>query len=276
MKRDVAEYVSKCLTCQQVKAEHQAPAGKLKPLTIPEWKWERIAMDFVYGLPKTPRKKDAIWVIIDRLTKSAHFLPIRWGSSLEYLAKEYVNEIVRLHGVPVSIVSDRDPRFTSRFWMSLHKALGTKLNFSTAFHPQTDGQSERTIQTLEDMLRACVLEFKGAWDEHISLMEFAYNNQYHSSIQMAPYEALYGRKCRSPIYWDEEGTRVLEGPEIVQDTMDKVKLIKSRLKAAQDRQKSYADQHRREMEYEVGEKVFLRVSPWKVVIRFSMKGKLSP
>ena len=116
----------------------------------------------------------------------------------------------------------------------------------------------------------------GAWDEHISLMEFAYNNQYHSSIQMAPYEALYGRKCRSPIYWDEEGTRVLEGPEIVQDTMDKVKLIKSRLKAAQDRQKSYADQHRREMEYKVGEKVFLRVSPWKGVIRFSQKGKLSP
>ena len=156
-------------------------------------------MDFVCGLPKTPRKKDVIWVIIDRLTKSAHFLPIRWGISLEYLAKEYVNEIVRLHGVPVSIVSDRDPRFTSRFWMSLHKALGTKLNFSTAFHPQTDGQSERTIQTLEDMLRACVLEFKGAWDEHISLMEFVYNNQYHISIQVAPYEALYGRKCHSPI-----------------------------------------------------------------------------
>ena len=139
-------------------------------------------MDFVYGLPRTPRKKDAIWVIIDRLTKLSHFLPIRWGSSLEYLAKEYVNEIVRLHGVPVSIVSDRDPRFTSRFWMSLHKALGTKLNFSIAFHPQTDGQSERTIQTLEYMLRACVLEFRGAWDEHISLMMFAYNNQYRSSI----------------------------------------------------------------------------------------------
>ena len=126
------------------------------------------------------------------------------------------------------------------------------------------------------MFRACVLEFRGAWDEHISLMEFAYNNQYHSSIQMAPYEALYGRKCRSPIYWDEEGTRVLEGPEIVQDTMDKVKLIKSRLKAAQDRQKSYADQHKREIEYKVGEKVFLRVSPWKGVIQFSQKGKLSP
>ena len=110
------------------------------------------------------------------MTKSAQFLPIRWGSSLEYLAKEYVNEIVRLYGVPVSIVSDRDPRFTSLFWKSLHKALGTKLNFSTAFNQQTDGQSERTIQTLEDMLRACVLEFKGAWDEYISLMEFAYNN----------------------------------------------------------------------------------------------------
>ena len=120
MKKDVANYISKCLTCQQVKAEHHAPVGKLRPLSIMVWKWERITMDFVCGLPRTPRKKDAIWVIIDRLTKLAHFLPIRWGSSLEYLAKEYVNQIVRLHGVLVSIVSDRDSRFTSRFWKSLH------------------------------------------------------------------------------------------------------------------------------------------------------------
>ena len=140
---------------------------------------------------------------------------------MEHLAKKYVDEIVRLHGVPLSIVSDRDPRFTSRFWGSLQQALGTKLHFSTAFHPQTDGQSERTIQTLEDMLRACVLEFKGSWDDHMALMEFAYNNQYHSSIGMAPYEALYGRKCRSPVCWDENGMRLLEGPDLIQDTIEK-------------------------------------------------------
>ena len=187
-----------------------------------------------------------------------------------------MNEIVRLHGIPISIVSDRDPRFTSRFWKSFQDALGTRLNFSTAFHPQTDGQSERTIQTLEGMLRACVIEFKGSWDEYIALMEFAYNNQFHSSIGMAPYEALYGRKCRSPVYWDKEGTMILEGPDIVQNMMDKVNIVKEKLKAAQDRQKSYVDQNRREMEYQVGEKVFLKVSPWKGVMRFSNKGKLSP
>ena len=276
MKKEVAEFVSKCMTCQQIKSEHQAPVGKLHPLPIPEWKWEKITMNFVTGLPRTQRKNDAIWVIVDRLTKSTHFLPIRWGFTLDQLAKRYVDEIVRLHGVPLSIVSDRDPRFTSKFWGSLQQALGTKLHFSTIFHPQTDGQSERTIKTLEDMLRACVLEFQGSWDDYVTLIEFAYNNHYHSSIGMAPYEALYGRKCRCPVYWDEEGTRILEGPELIQKTGDKVKVIRNKLKAAQDQQKSYVDQHRREMEYNVGDKVFLRVSPWKGVLRFGKKGKLSP
>ncbi|KAJ8749322.1 hypothetical protein K2173_018805 [Erythroxylum novogranatense] len=169
----------------------------------PEWKWERITMDFVMGLPRTPRQHDAIWDIVDRLTKSAHFLPVRESNTLDQLAQKYVAEIVRLHGIPLSIVSDRDPRFTSRFWKSLQTAMDTRLNFSTTFHPQTDGQSERTIKTVEDMLQACVLEFRGSWDQYLALIEFAYNNQYQSSIRMAPYEALYGRPCRSPLYWDE-------------------------------------------------------------------------
>ncbi|KAL0295705.1 UNVERIFIED_CONTAM: Transposon Tf2-11 polyprotein [Sesamum calycinum] len=147
--------------------------------------------------------------------------------SLDKLAELYVSEIVKLHGVPVSIVSDRDPRFTSRFWGSLQGALGTKLHFSTAFHPQTDGQSERTIQTLEDMMRACIMEFKGNWDDHLPLMEFAYNNSFHSSIDMAPYEALYGRRCRSPVCWDIEGLRQLEGPELVQETVEKIQIVKN-------------------------------------------------
>ena len=158
----------------------------------------------------------------------------------------------------------------------MQKALRTKLHFSITFHPQTDGQSERTIQTLEEMLRACVIEFQGTWDKYIALMEFAYNNQYHSSIRMAPYEALYGRKCRSPLYWNIEEIEILEGPEIVQMIVDKIDVIKGELKAAQDRQKSYADQHCKEMEFQVGEKVFLRVSPWKGIMRFGNKGKLSP
>ncbi|KAL2237891.1 UNVERIFIED_CONTAM: Transposon Tf2-11 polyprotein [Sesamum indicum] len=263
MKKDVAEFVAKCMTCQQVKAEHQAPAGKLRPLSIPEWKWEKITMDFVVGLPRTFKKHDAIWVIVDILTKSAHFLSVQIIDSLDKLAGLYISEIVRLHGVPISIVLDRDPRFTSRFWESLQMALGTKLHFSTAFHPQTDEQ-------------ACTMEFKGNWDDHLPLMEFAYNNSFHSSIGMAPYEALYGRRCRSPICWDIEGLRQLEGPELVQETVKKVQVVKKCLKAEQDRQKSYVDQHRREMEYEVGDKVFLKISPWRGILRFGKHGKLSP
>ena len=234
LKRDIAKFVEQCLTCQQVKIEHQRPSGLLKPLMIPEWKWEHIAMDFVVGLPLSQRGNDAIWVIVDRLTKSAHFLPMRMTYSMEKLAQLYVKEIVRLHGVPVMIVSDRDPRFTSSFWKSLHKAMGTKLNFSTAFHPQTDGQSERTIQTLEDMLRACMLDFQGSWEKHIPLVEFAYNNSFHASIGMAPYEALYGRKCRSPSHWDEVGERKLLGPEILQQTKDLIVKIRQRMKTTQD------------------------------------------
>ena len=198
------------------------------------------------------------------------------SDSIEKLVELYVKEIVRLHGTPVSIVSDRDPQFTSQFWPSLQRALGTRLHFSTGFHPQTDGQSERTIQTLEDMLRACVLEFKRSWDRHIPLMEFAYNNTYQSSIEMAPYEALYGRKCRTPLCWDEVGERKLLGPEIVQVTTDNVKVIRDRLKIEQDRQKSYADNRKRDLEFQVGDQVFMRISPWKGVLRFGKKGKLSP
>ena len=276
MKRDIAKFVEQCLICQQVKIEHQRPSSLLKSLVIPEWKWERISMDFVVGLPRSQRGNDAIWVIVDRLTKSAHFLPIRRTHSLEKLAELYVNEIVRLHGVPVSIVSDRDPRFTSSFWKSLHRAMGTKLTFSTAFHPQTDGQSERTIQTLEDMLRACILDFKGSWEKHLPLVEFSYNNSFHASIGMAPYEALYERKCRSPSHWDEVGERKLLGPEILQQTSDIINNIRQRMKVAQDRQKSYADTRRKDLEFEVGEKVFLKVAPLKGVLRFGKKGKLSP
>ncbi|KAA3461447.1 reverse transcriptase [Gossypium australe] len=252
MKRDISDYVSKCLICQQVKAEHQVPSGLLQPVMIPEWKWDRVTMDFV---------------IIDRLTKSAHFIPVRTDFSLDKLAEFYISQIVRLHGVPVSIVSDRDPRFTSRFWKKLQDALGTKLHFSTAFHPQSDGQSERVIQILEDMLRCCVLEFEGTWERYLLLIEFAYNNSFQSSIKMAPYEALYGRKCHTPLYWAELSEGKIHG---------KVKVIRESLKAASDRQKSYADLKRKDIEFQVGDRVFLKVSPWKKILRFGRKGKLSP
>ncbi|GKC71517.1 putative nucleotidyltransferase, ribonuclease H [Tanacetum coccineum] len=251
MKQDVATFVSKCMTCQQVKIEHQRASGLLQPLEIPMWKWDEISMDFVTGLPTTQKRHDAIWVVVDRLTKSAHFLPIRKNYGISKLAEIFRQEIVRLHGTPTSIVSDRDPKFTSHFWKGLQKAWGTRLKFSTTFHPQTDGQSERTIQTLEDMLRACALEWTGSWDEYLCLVEFAYNNSWHASIKAAPFELLYGRKCRAPICWDEVGERLIEGPELIEITNEKVA-------------------------FQVGDRVFLKVSPFRGVKRFGIKGKLSP
>ena len=207
--------------------------------------------------------------------KSAHFLAVRMTFALERFCRLYIREIVRLHGIPVSIVSDRDPRFTAHFWKSFQKAMGTRLTMSTAFHPQTDGQSERIIQVLEDILRACVLDHKGNWEEHFPLVEFAYNNSYQASIQMAPYEALYGRPCRSPLCWTEVGDSSITGPDLIRDTSEKVSLIRQRLLTAQSRQKSYVDVRRRPLEFEVGDHVFLKVMPKRGVARFGKRGKLS-
>ncbi|GJT82975.1 putative reverse transcriptase domain-containing protein [Tanacetum coccineum] len=250
MKANIATYVSKCLTCAKVKAEHKRPSGLLVQPEIPQWKWDNITMDFVTKLPKSSQGYDTIWVIVDRLTKSAIFMPMRETDPMDKLARMYLKEVVTKHGIPVSIICDRDPRFTSNFWKSLQKALGTSLDMSTAYHPQTDGQSERTIQTLEDMLRACVIDFGNGWVKHLPLVEFSYNNSYHASIKAAPFEALYGRKCRSP--------------------------IKQRIQTARDRQKSYADLKRKPMEFQVRDKVMLKVLPWKRVMHFGKRGKLNP
>ncbi|GJS03810.1 putative reverse transcriptase domain-containing protein [Tanacetum coccineum] len=265
MKADIATYVSKCLTCAKVKAEHQRPSGLLVQPKIPEWKWDNITMDFVTKLPKTSQGYDTIWVIVDRLTKSAIFTPMRETDPMDKLARIYLKEVVTRHGVPVSIICDRDPRFASNFWRSLQNALGTNLDMSTAYHPQTDGQSERTIQTLEDMLRACVIDFGKGWVNHLPLVEFSYNNSYHASIKAAPFEALYGRKCRSPVCWTEVGEAQILGPELIQETTERIVQIKQRMQAARDRQKSYADLKRKPMEFQVGDKVMLKVSPWKGV-----------
>ncbi|GJR44236.1 putative reverse transcriptase domain-containing protein [Tanacetum coccineum] len=195
MKKDIAEYVSRCLTCSKIKAEHQKPSGLLQQPEIPEWKWEKITMDLVTKLPRSSGGYDAIWVIVDRLTKSAHFLPIREDFKTEKLARIYINEIVARHGVPVSIISDRDGRFASHLWQALQKIVG--------------------------------------------------ENQ-------------------------------LIGPELVQETTEKIFQIKERLKTARSRQKSYADKRRKPLEFEVGDRVLLKVSPWNICGRFGKKGKLAP
>ncbi|XP_073223510.1 uncharacterized protein [Cicer arietinum] len=222
------------------------------------------------GLPHTHTGYDSIWVIVDRLTKSAHFLPVKSNYNTLKLAKLFIKEIVRLHGVPLSIISDRHPKFTSIFWKAFQKFLGTRLHLSTSYHPQTDGQTERTIQTLEDMLRACILEEGGNWDTHFPLVEFSYNNSYHASIGMTPFEALYGRKCRTPLCWSEVGDKGILGPEVIQETTEKIKVIKDKLKIAQSRQKSYADIRRRPLEFEEGDH---RIGPY--AYRIALPPKLS-
>nr|GEY87320.1 putative reverse transcriptase domain, ribonuclease H-like domain protein [Tanacetum cinerariifolium] len=162
------------------------------------------------------------------------------------------------------------------FWRSLQNTLGTRLDMSTAYHPKTDGQSKRTIQTLEDMLRACAIDFRKGWVNHLRLIEFSYNNSCHATIKAAPFEALYGRKCRSPVCWTEVGEAQILGPELIQETTEKIVQIKERMQAARDRQKSYADLKHKLMKFQVGDKVMLKVSPWKGVVRFGKRGKLNP
>lgn len=184
-------------------------------------------MNFIYGLPLMLAKKDFVWVIVNRLTKYAHFLPIWTDYSLQKLAKLYVSEIVTLHGVPVLIVSNWDLRCTSRLQKKLHEALGTRLDFSTAYHPQTDGQLERVIHILEDMLRSCIIDFKGSQEDHLSLAEFANNNSFQSTIQMVPYEALYDLWCQTPLCQTKLGERQVLGPKLVSETENTVKLFES-------------------------------------------------
>ncbi|TYK19165.1 ty3-gypsy retrotransposon protein [Cucumis melo var. makuwa] len=242
MKREVADFVSRCLVCQQVKAPRQRPAGLLQPLNVPGWKWESVSMDFITGLSRTLKGYTVIWVVVDRLTKSVHFVPGKSTYTASKWGQLYMTEIVRLHGVPVSIVLDRDARFTLKFWKGLQLALGTRLDFSMAFHPQTDGQTE----------------------------------SYQATIGMTPFETLYGKCCRSPICWDEVDEQRMLGPELVQTTNVAIQKIRARMLTAQSRQKSYADVQRKDLEFELGDMIFLKVAPMKGVPRFEKKGKLSP
>jgi len=241
MKREIAQYVSECDICKRVKASHLRPAGLLQPLTIPSEKWEDISIDFIVGLPKTAKGYDSTWVVVDRFTKSAHFIPVKTGYKSHQYAELYIARIVSLHGIPKTIISDRGSQFVARFLEQLHAALGTQLIRSSAYHPQTDGQTERINQILEDMLRACALTYSQKWDECLPLAEFAYNNSYQESIKMAPFEALYGQRCRTPLNWSEAGVRNFFGPDMVREAEEQVQLIQKNLKAAQSRQKSYVD-----------------------------------
>ena len=215
MKQDIACYVAESDVCHRIKAEHQRPVGTLQPISIPEWKWDHVEMDFVTGFPKSQKCNDAILVVIDRLSKVAHFLAVKETITASQLATLYMARIVSLHGIPLVISSDRGSLFTLRFWASFQEAMGTHLSINTAFHPQSQGQVERVNQVLEDMLRSCVISFGKKWEESHPYAEFSYNNSYQASLKMSPFEVLYGRKCRTPLNWSETGERPLFGPDII-------------------------------------------------------------
>jgi hypothetical protein len=208
--------------------------------------------------------------------KVAHFIPVRTNYTGAKPAELYMAHIVCLHAVPKKIMSDRGSQFTSQFWQKLHECLDTQFNFSSAYHPQTDGQTDRTNQVLEDMLRACDLKHGGSWDKSLPYVEFSYNNSYQTSLKMSPFEALYDRKCRTPLYWDQTGERQFFGPEIIQEAEEQVQLIRENLRTAQSRQKSYADTRRRLLEFKEGDHMYLKVSPIRGMRRFKVKGMLSP
>jgi hypothetical protein len=275
LKKEIAEYITRCMECQKVKAEHRHPAGLLQPLPIPGWKWDVVTMDFITGLPRTNKQHDSIMVVVDKLTKVAHFIPLKTTHRAADVANIFLKEVARLHGIPKTIVSDRDPKFTSNFWKGLFKGFRTNLNFSTAYHPESDGQTERINRVIEDMLRMYVMDKPSRWEDYLHLVEFAYNNGYHTSLKMSPFEALYGRKCNTPVSWDNPADRVVVGPELLKEMEDQMIKIKQNLKAAQDRQKSYADSNRTHREFKVGDHVFLKVKTNRSSLKLGSYAKLA-
>ncbi|WVZ75522.1 LOW QUALITY PROTEIN: hypothetical protein U9M48_023567 [Paspalum notatum var. saurae] len=276
MKRAVAEYVAICDICQRVKAEHQKPTCLLQPLKVPQWKWKEITMDFIVGLPRTQKSYNSIWVVVDRLTKVAHFIPVNTTYSGAKLAELYISRIVCLHSVPKRIISNRVSQFTSRFLEQLHDSLDAKLRFSTAYHPQTDGQTERTNQILEDMLRTCAIQYGTSWDKCLPYAMFSYNNSYQASLKKSLFEALYGKRCRTPLFWNQTGEKQVFGRDIIRDAEQQLRIVQENLRIAQSRQRSYADVHRRDLSFRVDDHMYLKVSPMRGIRRFNMKGKLAP
>ena len=267
MAADIKEYVATCPTCQQTKHSTQKKAGLLQPLEIPEQKWSHISMDLITQLPRTTSGNDAIVVFVDRLTKMIHIAPIKTAIKAPELARVMVTTVVKHHGMPAAIVSDRDPRFTGHFWQALMKSLGTKLQMSTAFHPQTNGLTERANQTIEQMLRAVVNEEQSNWDEHLDLVEFAYNNSKQASTGHSPFFLNYGQNPSTPVQLAMKTNAARKVPSalsFLSKMNDELERAAANTAAAQDRQKTFADQHRQEKIYKIGKKVWLLTSNFRI------------
>ena len=261
MKKDALKYTKQCLICQKVKAERIKILGKLQPLDIPKMKWECISMDFIIGLPKVVGNFDSIFVVVDKLTKVAHLIPTRTTATASDVAQLFVKEIVRLHGVLARIISDRDVKFSSKFWRAMFQSLGTLLNLSSAYHPEIDGQTKRVNQIIEDMLRSYCSQQPCQWLKYLPLVEFAYNSSPHQSLGMSPFKALYGQDCLVPIKFANPNLPVPAAKNTLEEMDRQLQSIRITLKKASDRQKSYADSRRSTRNFKEGDKVFLRVKP---------------
>ncbi|MCO5588027.1 hypothetical protein L7F22_041981 [Adiantum nelumboides] len=268
LRRDVDVFVRECIICQKVKFDRQKAPGLLQPLPIPDKPWESIAMDFIFDLPRTQTGNDGIWTIICRFSKQAHFIPVRKKIKPDQMACLFMSNVFKYHGMPQSIVSDRDPRMTSLFWRGLFENMGTTLKFSSSFHPQTDGQSEEANSTVLDLLKCYVSEYKGKWEQYLPLVEYADNNTVHSSIGKAPFEIVEGGKKVPPILHTKD--KIFEADKYVQDMDEMYKKVKVALEKTQAKQKKAADSHRREVVFSLGDWVLLHFEKARLK---KMKGK---
>ncbi|WVZ80737.1 LOW QUALITY PROTEIN: hypothetical protein U9M48_028193 [Paspalum notatum var. saurae] len=259
----VAEYVAVCDTCRRVKAEHR-DCGFVATTENSRVEMGRNKHGFYCGFTRDSKRLQ---------------LDLGSGRSLDQgarLAELYISWIVCLHGVPKRIISDKSSQFTSRFWEQLHDSLDTRLRFSATYHPQTDGQTERTNQILEDMLRACALQYGTSWDKSLPYAEFSYNNSYQASLKKSPFEALYGRRCMTPLFWNQPGEKQVFRPDLIKGAEQQIKMVHENLRVARSGQKSYADVRRRDLTFKVDDFVYLKVSPMRGIRRFNIKGKLAP
>ena len=274
--KQVHDYVLNCQKCQVNKAERLKAGGLLQPLEIPKGKWESISMDFIVGLPNTSRGHDSIWVIVDRLTKMCRFIPTKKTVKTPELARLFVENIYRLYGLPANIVSDRDRKFDSHFWRAIFERLDTMLNLSTADHPETDGQTERVNQVLEDMLRAYVSKRQSSWEDYLPILEFAYNSAKHVTTGFSPFMLMYGFQPRAPVTVGLANEKIHEVKNFLQDHMDMLRVARRNVQQAQDRYKKFADKRRRPVTFEKGELVFLRVPENSQSLSTGPVPKLSP
>ncbi|KAL9408367.1 hypothetical protein AB3S75_046848 [Citrus x aurantiifolia] len=273
MRRTIKEFLQQCDICQRFKTDCMKPAGLLQPLPIPTQAWTEISMDFIEGLPPS-NGYTVIMVIVDRLTKYAHFVALKHPFTAITVAKAFVANVVRLHGIPTSIVSDRDKVFISSFWQALFQLQGTQLCMSSSYHPQSDGQTEVVNRTLEQYLRCFTGDQPRKWTEWIPWAEFSYNTSIHSSTKMTPFETVYGFPPPSPLAYVPGTSRVQAVDEYLRDRDAILRELRHNLSVARDRMKSQADQNRREVSFMVGDYVYLKLQPYRqtsVAFRRSMK-----